>query len=228
LSLNLNTYLLNDFFSLKSSVESHHFPISGKEKKRLQNKRLRKLLTPKNAIVALNELRGPEMGEFTITADGLNSFTAEIVLNNVKYSGQGNTKQLAKMKASEKALRDLVITKMAKMDKGGETDGSDDVEMKNVTEGEDFPMIHLASFALHKLFSEWQNEGFEIPDMNISAKKLVAAAVAAANPPVTGVVPKPKVLKTISDLPADASTRHPASLLALVSMANMPFTFFLK
>lgn len=44
---------------------------------------------------------------------------------------------------------------------------NDDVEMKDteVTEtAEEVPMMHLASFALHKLFSEWQAEGFEIPD----------------------------------------------------------------
>ena len=166
----------------------------------------------------MNELRGPEMGEFSITAQGTNSFVAEIVLNNVKYSGHGSTKQMAKLKASEKALRDLVITQMAKLEKGGESNNeSDDVEMKPVSESDDIPMIHLASFALHKLFNEWQSEGFEIPELNAGAKK----AAVAANLPVDAAKPavpaKPKVLKTISDIPADASKRHPASLLAFVS-----------
>lgn len=38
-----------------------------------------------------------------------------------------------------------------------EVDGTTDA-------AEEVPMMHLASFALHKLFSEWQAEGFEIPD----------------------------------------------------------------
>lgn len=42
---------------------------------------------------------------------------------------------------------------------------SDDIEMKNADEEEeDVPMMHLASFALHKLFTEWEAEGFQIPD----------------------------------------------------------------
>lgn len=30
-------------------------------------------------------------------------------------------------------------------------------------DGTDVPMLQIAAFALHKLFSEWENEGFEIP-----------------------------------------------------------------
>lgn len=30
---------------------------------------------------------------------------------------------------------------------------------------EEIPMVHLASFALHKLFSEWEAEGFSVPDL---------------------------------------------------------------
>lgn len=42
---------------------------------------------------------------------------------------------------------------------------SEDVEMKTADEEEeDVPMMHLASFALYKLFSEWEAEGFQIPD----------------------------------------------------------------
>lgn len=43
---------------------------------------------------------------------------------------------------------------------------SDDVDMKDGDANSvEVPMMHLASFALHKLFSEWQNDGFEIPDL---------------------------------------------------------------
>lgn len=45
---------------------------------------------------------------------------------------------------------------------------TDDVDMKDADSSVEVPMMHLASFALHKLFSEWQNEGFEIPDLKTS------------------------------------------------------------
>lgn len=48
---------------------------------------------------------------------------------------------------------------------------SEDVDMQNVDEEsedgkyqDEVPMMHLASFALYKLFSEWEAEGFQIPD----------------------------------------------------------------
>lgn len=45
---------------------------------------------------------------------------------------------------------------------------SNDVEMKDPDSYPmEVPMMHLASFALHKLFSEWQNDGFEIPDLKV-------------------------------------------------------------
>lgn len=47
-----------------------------------------------------------------------------------------------------------------------DTNDSDDVDMKDTDASSvEVPMMHLASFALHKLFSEWQNDGFEIPDL---------------------------------------------------------------
>lgn len=188
-----------------------------KERKARQLRRLRKLLTPKNAVVALHELQGPGMSEFVINTNGQET-TAEIVVNNVRYEATAPNKHLAKARASEKALRDLVIAQMSKAKaadatKNGnsDTDGAanEDAEMTEVTENDDVPMLHLASYALYKLFSDWQNEGFEIP------------AIKPVKPPVkltpTGVHPlAPKVPKTKADLPADAATRHPTALLAFM------------
>lgn len=33
-------------------------------------------------------------------------------------------------------------------------------------EDKSFPMIQLASYALHKLFTEWQTEGYKVPLLN--------------------------------------------------------------
>ncbi|XP_058831764.1 double-stranded RNA-specific editase B2 isoform X2 [Topomyia yanbarensis] len=194
-----------------------------KERKARQLRRLRKLLTPKNAVVALHELQGPGMGEFTINTNGQET-TAEIVVNNVRYEATAPNKHQAKARASEKALRDLVIAQMAKArqnaDKqpangngnaAGNQEGADgeDVEMTEVAENDDVPMLHLASYALYKLFSEWQDAGFEIPAIKPS-KPSVKLTESGTHPLA------PKVPKTKADLPEDAATRHPTALLAFM------------
>lgn len=187
-----------------------------KERKARQLRRLRKLLTPKNAVVALHELQGPGMSEFTINTNGQET-TAEIVVNNVKYEATAPNKHLAKARASEKALRDLVIAQMSKAklvaekpsNGSSDTDVNEDVDMADVSENDDVPMLHLASYALYKLFNEWQNEGFEIP-----AIKPVKAPIKLTP---AGVHPlAPKVPKTKADLPSDAPSRHPTALLAFM------------
>lgn len=190
-----------------------------KERKARQLRRLRKLLTPKNAVVALHELQGPGMGEFVINTNGQET-TAEIVVNNVRYEATAPNKHLAKARASEKALRDLVIAQMSKAklpepkptngsSDNNETAASEDVDMADVSDNDDVPMLHLASYALYKLFNEWQNEGFEIPAIK-PAKAPVKLTPAGVHPLA------PKVPKTKADLPADAATRHPTALLAFM------------
>lgn len=190
-----------------------------KERKARQLRRLRKLLTPKNAVVALHELQGPGMSEFVINTNGQET-TAEIVVNNVRYEATAPNKHLAKARASEKALRDLVIAQMSKAKlpepkpangngENNETAANEDVDMADVSENDDVPMLHLASYALYKLFNEWQNEGFEIPTIK-SVKAPVKLTPAGVHPLA------PKVPKTKADLPADASTRHPTALLAFM------------
>ncbi|XP_055526134.1 myb-like protein AA [Wyeomyia smithii] len=188
-----------------------------KERKARQLRRLRKLLTPKNAVVALHEMQGPGMGEFIINTNG-HETTAEIVLNNVRYEATAPNKHLAKARASEKALRDLVISQMAKSRQKQENSNNgntnqdavdDDTEMTDVSDNDDVPMLHLASYALYKLFNEWQNEGFEIPA--IKPQKTSTKVNEAGTHPLA-----PKVAKTKADLPADAATRHPTALLAFM------------
>lgn len=57
----------------------------------------------------------------------------------------------------------------------------DDVEMEgdDKPDGTDVPMLQIAAFALHKLFSEWENEGFEIPLFKGNANPAAVAAAAA-------------------------------------------------
>jgi len=182
---------------------------SAREIRQRQNRRLRKLLTPKNALMALYELIGNKNCDFKINADA-KGFLAEVLVNNVRYEGRGTSKTAAKNDASEKALRDLIIQKMVERPKkaqsadgNNETNDTDDVEMKDADANSvEVPMMHLASFALHKLFSEWQNEGFEIPDLKTTnpQEKVVSAKVSADK----------------TDLPANYETMHPSMLLSMM------------
>lgn len=124
------------------------------------------MLTPRNAIAALNELHCQSINESIVIPAQGNKFEAEITINNVRYSGVGNSKIQAKNAASEKALRDLVINKFQQIKNNESTPMSADATDEAGGEDdqtEDVPMLQLASFALHKLFAEWEAEGFEIP-----------------------------------------------------------------
>lgn len=99
----------------------------------------------------------------------------------------------------------MVIEKMKKCPKKAlpEPNASSDVEMADANEEDEVPMTHLASYALHKLFSEWADEGFEVPDF----KSLFSGS--EANVAKETSVPAPR-----TELPPNASFLHPAMLLA--------------
>lgn len=165
------------FLSLRNSFLSFFLlsSLSGKEKRVRQNRKLYRMLTPRNAIAALNELHGQSVTESTVVPTLGNKFEAEITINNVRFNGVGNSKMQAKNAASEKALRDLVINKFQQIKNQEATnptvDGDDAVMEEDKTD--DVPMLQLASFALHKLFSEWEAEGFEIPLPKVNVSSLV-------------------------------------------------------
>ena len=66
----------------------------------------------------------------------------------------------------------------------------DDVEMEgdDKADGIDVPMLQIAAFALHKLFSEWENEGFEIPLFKGNTNPAIAAAHADPSNPNAMIV----------------------------------------
>ncbi|XP_041779419.1 double-stranded RNA-specific editase 1-like isoform X2 [Anopheles merus] len=235
-------------FFIKKPLNALERKKSEKQRKARQLRRLRKWLMPKNAIVALHELQGPGMTEFTINTNGQET-KAELVINNVRYEATAPNKNLAKAQASEKALRDLVFAQMARVKQqrsAGATkstiasntddnvdgangnsngDGNDgtaaagETEPMDCIESEDLPMEHLAAFALHKLFTQWEAEGFEVPFIKPSRTKVVTAASGQTAPaanaqPEQGGGIMPKVTKTVADLPSDASKRHPTALFA--------------
>lgn len=201
-------------------------PISKKVKRFRQNRRLRKLLAPKNALMSLNELMGNAISEYTIIPEE-RGFVAQVFVNNVQYEGRGQSKIQAKNNASEKALRDIIIQKMLQTPKANlkassvasldEQQQIDDIEMqdtsddKEETASEEVPMLHLASFALHKLFSEWQADGFEIPDFKVLTQGQVEAVIGEA---IQRPAPQPK-----TQLPDNAQSMHPSTLLCMMRPA---------
>uniref|UniRef100_A0A6M2DU56 DRBM domain-containing protein n=1 Tax=Xenopsylla cheopis TaxID=163159 RepID=A0A6M2DU56_XENCH len=204
--------------------------LSNSERRNRQNKRLRKLLTPKNALMVLNELHGANIPEYKLgqtVAQAFNQsghqYKAEVVVNGSTYQGQGISKIMAKNNAAEKALRDLVLERMRKEIVSDVAEGEDvemvDADEKNAntnnTKESQIPMLHLASFALHKLFTEWQAEGYEIPLMS---KNLTGSAM-NLNETQTEIsiegkdVPK-KLPKMRTELPPNPESIHPAMLLS--------------
>lgn len=63
-------------------------PIPKKVKRLRRNRRLRKILTPKNALMSLHELLGTGLSEFNILPEE-RGFVATVYVNNVQYEGRG-------------------------------------------------------------------------------------------------------------------------------------------
>lgn len=169
------------------------------------------MLAPKTALMTLHELFGAHASEFN-TLGQMNSFSADITLNGKRYIGTGSSKAAAKNDASEKALRDIVIDKLSKFPaKSDKPIGAiDDVEMADAqdkSDDDDVPMVHLASFALYKLFNVWENEGYKIPDFKTGTVE--------KEPAVEATPEKPRKVRT--ELPPNPETIHPCMLLSMVS-----------
>uniref|UniRef100_A0A1B0AUC3 DRBM domain-containing protein n=1 Tax=Glossina palpalis gambiensis TaxID=67801 RepID=A0A1B0AUC3_9MUSC len=206
--------------------------VRAKEKRVLQNRRLRKTIIPKNALMALNEVKGITIGEFTITNNPNGGFVTVVTVNGNQYEGRGNSKMAAKNNACEKALRDYIIAKMRQnprstkhsgnmsttsslcnepMDANDANESNEKVDGQNkeVDPVDDVPMVNLASFALYKLFSEWESEGFVIPEMHPSQGN-------TSDNEGSVVVKEPKKAPIRNELPTNWESMHPASLLCVM------------
>lgn len=185
--------------------------MTGKEKRVRQNRKLFRMLTPRNAIAALNELHSTSLNDSIVIPSNGNKFSAKVTINNIKYEGLGNSKVQAKNAACEKALRDLVIKKLqtAKNQEVQAAESSEEIE----DEKDEVPMLQLASYALHKLFTEWESEGFDIPFLKpppppTDAQPSTNPSEAKSN------TPKPP--KVRNELPPGNDTMHPVMLLSVM------------
>lgn len=66
-------------------------PIPKKIKRLRRNRRLRKILTPKNALMSLHELLGSALSDFSILPEE-RGFVASVYVNNVQYEGKGKNR----------------------------------------------------------------------------------------------------------------------------------------
>ncbi|EDW45585.1 GM16197 [Drosophila sechellia] len=73
-----------------------------RDKKLRQNRQLRKSMLPKNALMALNEVKGVTISDFTIDSNTDGGFTAVVTVNSNQYEGKGTSKMTAKNAACEK------------------------------------------------------------------------------------------------------------------------------
>ncbi|XP_039292321.1 double-stranded RNA-specific editase 1 isoform X2 [Nilaparvata lugens] len=214
-------------------------------KRRRQNARLRRLLVPKNALMAINEIcPGPK---FTVQehTNAVNQviYSVRLEIDGKVHSGQSINKTHAKQMACENALKDILVTRMqaqtlapagdlVKEEESASVAGDKDETMSTdgSTRGgsdprhleDDMPWGCLASFALHKLFSEWQNQGVEIP----FNKPMMSLRMRRPGPPPMGGPPVPPGpspnqsggalqanIHPMKKIPDDAHKKHPVLML---------------
>ncbi|KAK3929314.1 Double-stranded RNA-specific editase 1 [Frankliniella fusca] len=140
-------------------------------KRRRRNYQAKKLLAPKNPLMVLNELRPGLPFTFLDRSNGSSQphFIATVEIDAKTFSGQGISKKQAQQDAAENALKglffDKLVDQLMKKEEG-------DVEMKDVNQSfndseidgktqshpeDDTPWSALASFAMFKLVTLWQN-----------------------------------------------------------------------
>lgn len=200
-----------------------------RDKKQRQNRQLRKSMLPKNALMALNEVKGVTISDFTIDSNADGGFTAIVTVNSNQYEGKGLSKMSAKNAACEKAWRDFIIAKMTpKPTRSQPNEPTNGVEPMDTNEDEgespedDLPMLNLASFAIYKLFAEWEREGYVVPEMHPNSTPNPNSSGGGDAAPAAPAAPKePKKPPIRSDLPPNWETMHPATILCIVSASRL-------
>ncbi|XP_016933656.2 uncharacterized protein blanks [Drosophila suzukii] len=143
-----------------------------------------KSLIPKDAIAVVNEIKEMFVSNKTIKRSHDGKITALMTINTKKFEGDGLSKYAAQSAACEKALRDFFCGKL-----------------NTQTCQEEIPVLKLASFAIHKLYEEWQI------DYKAKMQTLIA-------------MPRKPLVR--SQLPDDWKKIHPTSVLKYMR----PFTIF--
>ncbi|XP_014357939.2 double-stranded RNA-specific editase B2 isoform X2 [Papilio machaon] len=202
--------------------------ISNKERRRRQNETLRRLLSPKNALMVLNEMLPKDQLASNFKVETVmspnqymkpHSYRANLTLEGNNYKGFGENKLMARNAAAEQAIRDLIIKKMSKAITNEVSGaGGAATSIGEETEEEPLPMIQLASFALHKLFCEWEVEGHKVPQLKPPTSAQLSECEFALEVESAGTR-TPRGSKKPKTLPADAGAMHPCMLLTYMRPA---------
>ncbi|CAB0003979.1 unnamed protein product, partial [Nesidiocoris tenuis] len=217
-------------FSFPSIGRSPDFKLPRRIRKRRQNARLKSLLAPKNALMVLHELHPELKMLVSEQVSNTNqmSYIVDIEIDGQSFRGIGMSKNAAKQAASESALKAVLLKKIEESNSGAaaapiKSESADEemplADAAKSAEGEsadgatngdqpktrappedDVPWGSLASFALYKLFSEWQSQGFQL------------SSVTGLHH-MTGVAKPPPAPTPMKKLPEDAHTKHPVQLL---------------
>lgn len=210
-----------------------YFKVPNKLKKKRQNARLKKILQPKNAAMVLHEIKPGVKYSFH---EQYSKLSPHLIISSVEvdgktYLGKGLSRAYAKMNAAETVLKSMLLQKLYKTNYSTKAVESEDVKMKEESDpvdgetevpeipesDDDFPWSSLASFALYKLFSEWETQpsesgspgaqsedvvpesGSTTPQRESIVKNIAASSKATAAP--------------MKKVPENATERHPVMLL---------------
>merc|ERR1712179_694224 len=139
-------------------------------------------------------------------------FSCTVTVSGESYTGSGNSKQLAKNKAAEEAIKAMVI--------------------KVKDSGPDAaPWSALACLGLYKVFTEWESEGVALEHLFTNVKTVhqpeeekpnaIPTIITTLGPPEPQVTRERKQRsekkkegpKVAGKMPADPTSRHPVQLL---------------
>lgn len=82
---------------------------------------------------------------------------------------------------------------------------------------DDVPMVNLASFAIFKLFTEWENEGYVVPELRVAHPPQTGSGNDSTNGDGNPQFKPPKAAPIRSELPNNWESIHPSTLLCMVS-----------
>ncbi|GJQ73310.1 hypothetical protein Trydic_g13681 [Trypoxylus dichotomus] len=193
--------------------------INRAERAKRRNIRLRKLLQPKNALMIINELVGHVPFEISETKTG-NAFEdvykASVNVEGKDHVGFGKSKALAKTSAAEMAVRSMILNKLRITAQPPPVADEELKDMKmEVTEEnqDDVSWTHIASFAIHKLFSSWGDDG-NMADMISRSSSYVSLNEnnLSAKDSTSSIQAQPEQ-KPAKRLPENAALMNPIMLL---------------
>ncbi|XP_039488634.1 double-stranded RNA-specific editase 1 isoform X2 [Drosophila santomea] len=187
--------------SQMDSSENVSMETSNRKKKKSKNKiskrnrfesQLLKVLTPKDALMILKELKGVKIDMMKPKRDHEGQIVAHIVVNSIKYFAKGSSVSSARIAAGEKALQDIFMAKMkAQL---AEPEGNSDSDADDL-------LVKLPSYALHKLLEQWKGKDIDVAALYNEMQTRLQLAN------------EPKTLLSAKELPKSWKNMHPCVVL---------------